>query len=98
MPNLAELFLDSDKHYIYILPVAGLTIPEAYSFGDVSIHPANTLELNDIFKNTFDAFEERSKKQHDRLSAILSSTTIVVRDNAYAELLYNEGANIEILR
>lgn len=98
MPNFTEFFLDSDKNYIYILPVAGLTIPEAYSFGDVSIHPANTLELNDIFKNTFDAFEERSKKQHDRLSAILSSTTIVVRDNAYAELLYNEEANTEILR
>lgn len=98
MLNLAKLFLDSDKHYIYILPVAGLTITEAYSFGDVSIHPANTLELNDIFKNTFDAFEERSKKQHDRLSVILSSTTIVVRDNAYSELLYNEGANTEILR
>ncbi len=98
MPNLAELFFDSDKHYIYILPVAGLTIPEAYSFGDISIHPANTLELNDIFKNTFDVFEERSNKQHERLSAILSSTTIVVLDNAYAELLYNEGANTEILR
>jgi|GEM_PF-3096658 len=98
MPNLAELFLNSDKHYIYILPVIGLTIPEAYSFGDVSIHPANTLDLNDIFKNTFDMFEERSKKKHVLLSAILSSTTIVVRDDAYAELLFNEGSNTEILR
>ncbi len=47
MPNLTEFFLDSEKHYIYILPIAGLTIPERYSFGDVSIHPANTLEFND---------------------------------------------------
>jgi hypothetical protein len=47
MPNLTEFFLDSDKHYIYILPIVGLTIPERYSFGDVSIHPANTLEFND---------------------------------------------------
>lgn len=98
MPNLTELFLDSDKHYIYILPIVGLTIPERYSFGDVSIHPANTLELNDLFKNTFDIFEERSKKKRDYLSAILSNTTIVVRDDAYAELIYNEGSNAEILR
>lgn len=47
MPNLTEFFLDSEKHYIYILPIVGLTIPERYSFGDVSIHPANTLEFND---------------------------------------------------
>ena len=98
MPNLTELFLDSDKHYIYILPIVGLTIPERYSFGDVSIHPANTLEFNDLFKNTFDIFEERSKKKRDYLSAILSNTTIVVRDDAYAELIYNEGSNAEILR
>ncbi|EOX3820165.1 hypothetical protein ACPGBC_000874 [Enterobacter quasiroggenkampii] len=60
MPNLTQLFLDSDKHYIYILhsdkhyiyilPIVGLTIPERYSFDDVSIHPANTLEFNDLFK------------------------------------------------
>ena len=88
---------DLESKYFYIFPMERLDLKNEESFGNIRIFPKGSIDIDDMFSNTFIMSQEDKDKFELNIEKLKSTPLVVINDQSYADYPGSVSSDLQIM-